>query len=464
MSKQQMNSADAAWLHMDRPTNLMVVNAVLWFDEPLDYKRVRDVLGERLAGVFPRFRQRIVEPRFGVGVPSWEDDPNFDLDHHVHHIGLPAPGDRGALQELVGDLISSPMDRSKALWDFYIVDGYGAGTAGVARIHHSISDGIALVRVLISMTDEQPDASFHPAAQDKATRGRLDVLARPVNVGAHLAGATVQGGFELLTHPVPQLRGLASRTAADARAVSKLLLTPSDPKTVLRGELGVAQRAVWTSGVALADVKAIGSACGVTVNDVMIAAITGALRDYLVERDSLVEEIRAMIPFNLRPIDEPLPRELGNRFGLVYLSLPVGVQDPRERLDAVHARMSAIKRSPEGALDYGVLGAIGLTPPQVEQKLVEQFSSKTSLVLTNVPGPREPVYFAGTRIAGIVVWAPGAGSIGMGISVLSYGDTVTVGVRVDAGLVPDPQRIIDAFEHEFKLLKQLHPSSTPQRT
>ena len=363
MSKQQMNSADAAWLHMDRPTNLMVVNAVLWFDEPLDFERARDVLGERLAGAFPRFRQRIVEPRFGVGVPSWEDDPNFDLDHHVHHIGLPAPGDRGALQELVGDLISSPMDRSKALWDFYIVDGYGAGTAVVARIHHSISDGIALVRVLISMTDEQPDASFHPAAQDKATRGRLDALARPVNMGAHLAGATVQGGFELLTHPVPQLRGLASRTAADARAVSKLLLTPSDPKTVLRGELGVAQRAIWTSGVALADVKAIGSACAVTVNDVMIAAITGALRDYLVERDSLVEEIRAMIPFNLRPIDEPLPRELGNRFGLVYLSLPVGVQDPRERLDAVHARMSAIKRSPEGALDYGVLGAIGLTPP-----------------------------------------------------------------------------------------------------
>jgi diacylglycerol O-acyltransferase / wax synthase len=132
MSKQQMNSADAAWLHMDRPTNLMVVNSVLWFEEPMDLERGREVVRERLVERFPRFRQRIVEPRGGLGLPYWEDDPNFDLDRHLHHIAVPAQGDRFALQELVGEIISTPMDRPKPLWDIYVIDGYDSGMGSMA--------------------------------------------------------------------------------------------------------------------------------------------------------------------------------------------------------------------------------------------------------------------------------------------------------------------------------------------
>ena len=464
MSKQQMNSADAAWLHMDRPTNLMVVNSVLWFDEPVDIERGKDIVRERLVERFPRFRQRIVEPRLGGGVPSWEDDPKFDFDRHIHHIALPAQGDRVALQELVGDLISTPLDRSKPLWDLYVIDGYGAGMALVWRMHHCIADGIALVRVLLSMTDEQPDAGIQPEGDGKPGSGRLDVLARPLTVGAQLAGATMHEGFTLLTHPRPELRGLASRTAADARALGKLLFTPPDRKTVLRGELGVAQKVTWTERIALEDVKAIGHATGTTVNDLLVAAMTGALHHYLVRRHSLVEELRAMIPFNLRPLDEPLPRELGNRFGLVYLALPVGMRGPRQRLDEVHRRMDSIKHSPEGAVAYGILGLIGLTPPQVEQRLIDMFSSKSTAVMTNVPGPRGPVYFAGTRVAGVVGWVPAAGAMGLGISIFSYNGAVTVGLRVDAGVVPDPETIIDAFEHELDILARLRPRSTSKPT
>jgi len=465
MSKQQMNSADAAWLHMDRPTNLMVVNSVFWCDQPMDLERCKDVVRERLVERFPRFRQRIVEPRPSVGVPSWEDEPRFDFDRHVHHLALPAPRDRLALQEFVGDLISTPLDRSKPLWDLYFVDGYGAGMALVWRMHHCIADGIALARVLLSMTDEQPDAGIQPEGDRGAAHGPLDALTRPLTVGAHLAEAAMHEGFGLLTHPRPQLRALASRTAADARALRRLLLTLPDQKTVLSGELSGAQKVTWTERIALEDVKAIGHATGTTVNDVLVAAMTGALHRYLVRRHSLVDELRATIPFNLRPPDEPLPRELGNHFGLVYLELPVGMRGQRQRLEEVHRRMDSIKHSPEGALAYGILGLIGLTPPQVEKPLVDLFSSKSTVVMTNVPGPRQPIYFAGTRIAGIVVWVPAAGPIGLGVSIFSYNGAVTVGLRVDTGVVPDPERIIDAFEHELEVLARLRPRSTskPER-
>jgi diacylglycerol O-acyltransferase / wax synthase len=463
MSSQQMTSVDAAWLHMDRPTNLMVVNAVLWFDERMDLERWREVIRERMVERFPRFRQRVSEPRLGVGMPSWEDDPSFDLDRHLHHLALPSPGDKAALQELVGDLISVPLDRSKPLWDIYVIDGYGAGMAQVARMHHSIADGIALARVLFAMTDERPDAGIAHEHAPSHRRSRLNGLVRPVNVGAHLAQGAVHEGFALLTHPVPELQDLAAEGAADTRALGKMLLTPAEQKSALHGELGARQKVAWTEDIALEDVKTIGRATGTTVNDVLVAATAGALRRYLAERHSLVDEVRAMVPFNLRPLDQPLPRELGNRFGLVYLDLPVGLKGPRQRLEAVHRRMDAIKDSPEGALSYGVLRAIGVTPRQIEQRVVDLFASKSSLVLTNVPGPSEPVYFAGTRVAGVTSWVPAGGAIGLGVSIFSYGGRVTIGLRADAGLVPEPEAILAAFQREVADLAALHPRRVSTR-
>jgi diacylglycerol O-acyltransferase / wax synthase len=450
-----MQSPDAAWLHMDRPTNLMVVNSVLWFDEPMDLDRGRDVVRERLVGRFPRFRQRVVEPRAGMGLPYWEDDPNFDLDRHLHHVALPAPGDSRALQDLVGDIMSTPLDRSKPLWDIYVIDGYGAGMAQVFRFHHSIADGIALARVLLSMTDARPDAGIGAARGERAPHPRLDALTRPLAAGAHLLDAAAHEGLELLSHPRSELPGLVGTTAKDSRALAKLLLTPPERDNVLRGRLGARQRVTWTDRISLQEVKAIGRATGTTVNDVLVTATTGALRRYLIDRHSLVDEVRAMVPFNLRPLDQPLPRELGNHFGLVYLQLPVGLRGRRQRLLEVHRRMDAIKRSPEGAVSFGILGVIGMTPPQIERRLVDLFASKSTLVLTNVPGPRQPVYFAGTRVAGVVPWVPAGGSIGLGVSLFSYNGAVTVGVRGDAGLVAEPEALIAAFERELEGLASL---------
>jgi len=454
MSAQRMSNADAAWLHMDRPTNLMVVNALLWFEEAVDVERVREILRSRLVEPFPRFRQLVTEPRLGVGVPSWEDDSRFDLARHVHHLAVPAPGDKRALEELISDLIGSPLDRSKPLWDMYLIDGFGGGMALLARTHHCIADGIALSRVLLSLTDTHPDAGIAPT-REGAARGLLGAIAAPVKTGAQLAQAGVHEGIEILTHPTSELPALASRGTADAATLGKLLLTRSDAKTVLSAKLSVSRRVTWSDRMPLEGIKAIGHATGTTVNDVLTAAMTGALRGYLLGRDSLVDEIRTMVPYNLRAADEPLPRELGNRFGLVYLTLPIGIADPADRLAEVHRRMDAIKHSPEGGLSYAILEAVGATPHQIEQNLLDVFAQKTSAVLTNVAGPREPVYFAGGKIAGVVPWVPAAGTIGMGISIFSYNGGVTVGLQVDPGLIPDPETIIADYEREVETLRKL---------
>ena len=457
MSKQLMASADAAWLHMDRPTNLMVVNGVLWFDEPLDHERARDTIRERLVERFPRFRQRVVEPRLGLGVPYWEDHEAFDLDLHLHHLALPAPGDRHALERLASELVVAPLDSSRPLWDMYIVDGYGSGSALIARMHHCIADGIALARVLLSLTDEEPGTDLAPP-EHVAGRGIVDRVTAPVTTAAHLANAALHEGLELVTKPRSEIPGRVGDAVANGRALGKLLLTPPDTHTPLKGEPGVARRLVWSDGISLDEVKRLGHGTGTTVNDVLVTAMAGALRGYLMRHDGLVDEIRVMVPFNLRPLDEPLSRELGNRFGLVELDLPVGIAGRRKRLAEVHRRMDQIKHSPEGAVSFGILGLIGLTPPAVERRVVDALSNVETAVLTNVPGPRRPVYLAGTKVAGVLAWVPTGGSIGIGISIFSYDGTVTVGLQTAASLVPDPDAIIEGFGTELKALGRLKTS------
>lgn len=466
-SRHAMGSADAAWLHMDRPTNLMVINSVLWFDEPLPADRLTDVLRERLVEPYPRFRQRPVEPPLGlIGAPQWED-VEVDYELHVHRVALPAPGDRAALQDFVADRMVVPLDRSRPLWEFHLVEGYGDGCAVLARMHHAIADGVALARVLLSLTDAQPDAGVAPPApEDGGPGGPLGAILRPASAAIGftrgVASALWHEGMEILAHPEHTL-DLAAMARDDAKALAKVLLVRPDADTVLRGEVGVAERVAWSAPLPLDEVKDLAHRHGATVNDVLVAAMAGALRAYLQRHDSLVEEIRAIVPFNLRPLDAPLPRDLGNRFGLVTLPLPVGAQEPADRLAAVKEGMAAIKRSPEGPVAYAVLGAIGSTPVQVEGALLDFFTANGSTVLTNVPGPRETVYLAGVPVRGVLVWAPVAGSMAMSVSILSYDGGVTVGVMTDAGLVPDPDTIVDAFVEELGRLETLAASSPKGR-
>ena len=457
MSKHPMGSADAAWLHMDRPTNLMVVNGVLWFDQPVDWARLREVLRDRLVEPYPPFRRRVAEPALGVGPTQWEDDDAFDLDLHLHHVALPAPGGRAELEEFVADRMVVPLDRSRPLWEFHFIEGYGDGAAVLARMHHAIADGIALARVLLSLTDEVKGDGGGPLADEPPAPGGgpLGAVLRPaasaLRATRSVVGAAVHESLEVIAHPRHTI-DLAVAAREGSQALAKVLLTGPDAQTVLRGTLGVAERVAWSPPIPLDDVKALAHGTGSTVNDVLVAALAGALRDYLVSRDSLVDEIRATVPFNLRPLDEPLPRDLGNRFGLVTLPLPVGLDDPLERLTAVRAGMDAIKHSPEGPIAYAVLSAMGTTPVQVESALLDVFSRVGSAVVTNVPGPQETIYLAGSPVRGVLVWAPVAGGMAMSVSILSYAGDVTIGVMSDAACIPDPESIVASFLNHVTIL------------
>jgi diacylglycerol O-acyltransferase len=448
-----MSAADAAWLHMDRPTNLMVVNSVLWFDQPLDWERLREAFAERVVDRFPRYRQRVVEPT--LGRPHWEDDPEFDLDLHLHRLALPAPGDQGALEELVGDRIVVPLDRSKPLWEMHLIDGYGPGSAVLLRTHHCIADGITSARVLLEMADEPPESAFTDTEDARPHGGPLGPLAGPVAdavSAARKAGETLlHEGMETAAHPGRVAEG-ARELARDLEGLAKVLAVSPEASSPLKGELGAARRVAWSRPIPLDLVKSVGHAAGATVNDTLVTAMTGALGAFVRERATPPEEIHATVPFNLRPLDQPLPRELGNRFGLIELGLPIGIEDPRERLLEVKRRMDAVKGSREGVMSYGVLGAIGRTPSQVEARIVDLFSGASTLVLTNVPGPRERVYMAGAPIAGVLPWAPASGSIGMTVTIFSYCDEVTVGLMADSHLVPDPHEIADLFETQLREL------------
>jgi diacylglycerol O-acyltransferase len=438
-----MSTADAAWLRMDRPTNLMIVNSVLWFDEPVEWERCTAVFLDRIVARFDRFRQRASEG-LPLAPPHWEDDPDFDPALHFHHVALPAPHDRAALQDFIGDRVATPLDHSRPLWEVYLIDDFGSGCAILVRIHHSIADGIALARVMLTLTDGgEPGAGIADAATGNGSRiAGLEPLAR----------AAVHEGIETLLHPEHAARALAAGAAGDAQTLAKLLLPGADPKTAIKGEPSVAHHVAWSAPVPLWRVKRAGRAHSATVNDVLVTAVTAAVAGYLRERGDDVDEVHALVPFNLRPLDRPLPRELGNRFGLVLLGLPVGVDDPPARLAEVKRRMDAIKDSHEGALAYGILGLMGRTPVQLESRLIDFFTAKGSMVLTNVPGPRHRLSLAGTPLAGVLVWAPCSGSVGMSVSVFSYAGKVTVGFLTDAGLVPDPQALADAFRDELLAL------------
>ena len=446
---EPLSGVDAAWLRMDDPTNLMTITAVLVLEDPIDVGAFKALLRERLLG-FTRFRQRVEDPE---GSPHWKLDPHFDLDRHVRRGALPGAAGPEELKDRVSELMSEPLDRSKPLWHMELIEDYQGGSAVVARLHHCIGDGIALVQVLLSLTDEHFDPDRFPATEDSRS-----LIPSPVRAAWRAAKRTAAAGSRLLIegtesllHPSHALHRAKQGLSLGA-ALSKFALLGRDGDTPLRGDLQVAQRATWSGPLDLTTVKRIGHAIDAKVNDVLLGAVAGALRRYLEARDAPTDgdTVRALIPVNLRPPEQAF--ELGNQFGLVYLDLPVGLDDRLERVLAVKAQMDEMKGSSEAVAAFGVLEALGYFPVGVEEQAVRFFGDKASAVMTNVPGPQEQLHLDGRRVQHVMPWVPRAGRIGLGVSVFSYNGTVRLGVACDAHLIPDPDTIVDGFEAEVDRL------------
>ncbi len=452
---QRLSPVDLSWLRMDETANRMIITGMMFFERPLEQDEFSQLLDQRLASI-PLFRRRIVVgPR---GRAHWQEDPAFDIGHHLHSLDLDPPVDKAALERAVGSLMSRPLNDSHPPWGFWLVPFEG-GTVMLSRLHHSIGDGVALMLVLLSMTEFEPPVAAQ-AESDNPIRTLL------------CGGEVDPRGLEIAHQIMPEVMGLMTRRGGGSPRGSKLGLglkllgsltsltfRSADPSTRFKGSLTTDKRVAWSESIDLDEVRAIKQHLGGTLNDLLLTALTGALRRYLEAKGESVSglDFRATVPVSIRKLEDL--SALGNRFGLIFLSLPVGIADPVSRLAELQRRTTALKGSVEAGVVYGVLHALGHSPRWAHRLVLKIFGTKATAVVTNVPGPRQQLYLCGNPIRDMLFWVPQAGRLGLGISIASYNGQVRLGVTTDAALVPDPSSIVSAFHDELEHLRTLLPAA-----
>jgi len=466
-SREPMAPVDHAWLRMESPINLMMIAAIMVFESPISKEALKQTIEKRLL-TYNRFKQRVIHEN---GKPYWEDDPHFDLDNHLHRIALPGKADKEELQTLTSDLSSTPLDFSKPLWQFHLIDNYQLnnqhkGTALIIRIHHCIADGLALVRVMLSMTDDTPTQK-EPIPQTKpnspADNHILPHLLEPARnllyATFHIGQELLKEGQEVVKHP-SHLLDIAKEGLSIGSEITRIGLIPDDSKALLKGELSGRKNVAWADPLELEHVRETAHALGGTINDVLLCVASSAIRKYLQEtkKEPNGSIIHVAVPCNLRPLDQPI-KTLGNQFGLVIVALPVGLETAISRFKAVKQTMQELKHSYQAQLFFGLLGVLGKGPSVLEQTALELLSKKASAVMTNVPGPKHPLYLAGSRLLQPMVWVPQSGDVGIGLSILSYSGTIQFGVVADKQLMKSPEMIIKHFHQSYQELKQLTTST-----
>jgi hypothetical protein len=424
--REVFTPVDAAWLRMGDRSHPMTITALLTLEEPLSYAELVALVEQRLLRV-PRFRERVVDSKLPGRLPRWELDQEFDLRRHVQATTLPAPGDQRAMEELVSRLMSTALDRDRPLWQVHLIERFGSGSALVARLHHCIGDGVALVGLMLSLTDE----------------------------GAELSPELV-GVSEAVPHGIDRVRHAGEQAAALAHN----LMLSNDPETPFKGRPGPHKRVAWSKPIALAEIKVLARAMGATVNDVLVASVTGALRARLEASGAWVEgmEIRALVPVYVRGKG---PVKLGNHFGLVFVDLPLWIRDPVERVRELKRRFDGVKQSPDPGAALWLLGAMGVASGEIERICVDLFTRKATVMMTNVPGPPARVHLVGKALESMMIWAPVSGHLGVGLSLLSYAGEVKLGVALDAGIPVDPREIARDFTAEVKKLTTVCAARAP---
>ena len=477
LSGERMTKVDTAWLRMDCDANLMMIMGVWQLAPGVKHAAVCQRVEDSLLK-YNRFKQRVMEDAAGA---TWVNDRKFDLANHVVLETLPKSAKGGhqqaALQDRVALLATQRLDPKRPLWQMHLIEDYTGpdgikGSALIVRIHHCIADGIALISVTMSLVDggAPPPERRKKQAPGGAEDWITDTLLKPFTdltvkaLGAVGEGASRSlGMLDMLNDP----QGGTKRTIAKGVGASMdmakvmmqvikdgaaLALMPDDSKTRLKGKPGGAKKVAWCDPIPLDEVKAVGKALNCSINDVLLSCVAGALGEYLKSYGDDVkgQEIRAMVPVNLRPIEQSY--KLGNRFGLVPLVLPIGVENPIERVYEVRRRMAELKGSYQPLLAFSLLAVAGLMIKPAQDMLLNLFAKKTTAVMTNVPGPKDKLKFCGSTLEQSMFWVPQSGDVGLGVSILSYGGGVQFGVITDSVLCPEPQRIIDEFVPEFAKL------------
>ncbi len=424
---ERMSLADAAWLGVERPENRMVVTAVLQLSGVLDVDALRALVAERIVERHPRLTQRVVRSRLPLVPPRWRLDDSFDITAHVVDAGASLVPDVQTLQRRAGELVSQPLVAGRPPWQIHLVHCADGHSALVALFHHCLGDGMALATVLLSLADGVP-----PVPVERSVSSPL----RRVVMAARVAAAVIT-------------------TTVKRRA------SLGEPPTVLRRPLQTGKALAWTRPHDLDDVKDVARSHSVSVNDVLLAATAGGLHTHLVALGGPVADLRVLVPVDLRG-GAPVPAELGNRFGIVFVTLPVGEPDAVRRLRSVATSTRRLRTSSEAGATYTLLRLVGAMPGPLRRRAVAVLDESASAVVTNVPGPREPLRLAGCRVDDVVFWVPQIGRISLGVSLFSYAGTVTVGIAVNVGIGVDPAALAEAIEDEIRVLRE-RPSDGPVR-
>ena len=439
----RLTSIDAGFLHMEDGGAHMHIGALAVFDGPPPSAReVTDHIASRLPDL-PRYRQKLAFPPLGTGRPLWVEDPFFSLGYHVRHTALPSPGGDAELLTLVNRVVAQRLDRSKPLWELWLVEGLADGRfAIIAKTHHAMIDGVSGVDLLTVLFDLSKDtvpaapAPWVPAAQP----GALDLLVKGAQGLVRNAVRLGGRGLRTLTDPRTAVRETVHAVSALAEATKPLV--NGAPKTPLNDKPGP-HRSVVVVRTALADYKTVKVAYGATVNDVVLTSVAGALGRFLADRGMVTDDLtlRACVPVSLR--SDAQRGSLGNEIAIMTAPLPVGLSDPVERLASVRVSMQDLKSSKQAEGAKVLTSLENALPPAILARASRLgFSSRLyNLLVTNVPGPQVPIYMLGRQLRELVPLAFLAPEHRLAIAIMSYDGQVVYGLMADADAVPDLEQL-----------------------
>lgn len=462
MTRDRLPPADAMFLHLEDDHTHMHVASVTIFEGSVDYMEALDEVRRRLHLV-PRFRQKLAFVPLGLERPVWVDDPHFNIEYHVRHTALPAPGSEEQLKRLAGRIMSQQLDRTKPLWEIWLVDKLaGDRFAMIAKTHHCMIDGVSgadITAVLLDLSPEPPQLPAEPWTPE------------PEPTGAQLLTDAVR---ERTTQPVEILRGVRAATRAPRRvlkgateflegigALAWAGLNPA-PRSPVNVPIGPHRRVEFVRA-SLDDFKAIKTALGGTVNDVVLSVVTGAMRSFLQHRGVDVRglELKAMVPMSTRADHER--GALGNRVTAMAAPMPIYEEDPVVRLSIVREAMKDVKSSKQAVGAEMITQLSGFAPPTILGQVgrLQAQQRFVNVLVTNVPGPQFPLYSRGHTMLDLFPMAPLAANQALNFAVMSYNGQFGFGLLADYDAIPDLGVVAEGLEKSIGELMQAAEAARP---
>ncbi|MBW2241398.1 MAG: wax ester/triacylglycerol synthase family O-acyltransferase [Deltaproteobacteria bacterium] len=453
--EEWMSDGDALMWNIERDPVLRSTVLSVWIlDQSPDLERFEATF-DRAVEKIPRLRQRVVADGLGVATPRWEEDPLFDRTYHLRRLRAPGDGDLRDLLDLAAPIAGQAFDKDRPLWEFHLVEGLEGGRAGVImKIHHAISDGVGMVRMTNSLIErsrdpepgwdrprtlaETPDASPRATEMEHLASAVQQRVKTATQRGRKIGEAVGRGLWEAAKDPA----GTARKLAETASSVGRLVKPATEPHSPLWTErsFSIHLDALLVSFDAL---RAAAKAVDGTLNDAFVASIAGGLRLYHEGHGHRVEALRMNMPINIRSGDEG--NKAGNQFVPARFDVPVGIEDPKERMRAIRKLVQGQRSEPALPLMEEVSGAINRLGVVAATSFVSGMMKSVDFVTSNVPGPRFPVYTGGARIEQMFPFGPMAGAA-VNVTLFSYDGQLQLGINTDCRAVPDPDRLLECIE------------------